>query len=217
MATNPQSFRDTIQFECNKPVELALKYPTGKIIRNGQRVMFTTVDERVLFLDLGPAQRINELGLTVGETFFLAKRRDGRNVEWSAWLSPASEKARALEENPGMETELERQLRESVEIAQKRKLGEQTDGTFVVPKVSGASAGTPAPASAASEMPVKQTPSGEVHRNTLVDDTNALIDAYAATLAVSSTKHGNAVKPEDVRTLLITAYIQRQKGGAYAA
>jgi len=45
----------------------------------------------------------------------------------------------------------------------------------------------------------------------------ALIDVYAAALNHASAKHGNAVKPEDVKTLLTTAFINLSKGGAHAA
>jgi hypothetical protein len=41
---------------------------------------------------------------------------------------------------------------------------------------------------------------------------------YAATLVYAGRKHGEAVKPEDVKTLLITAFINLCKqGGAHAA
>jgi hypothetical protein len=43
-----------------------------------------------------------------------------------------------------------------------------------------------------------------------------VVDVYAAALSTASSKHGNQVKPEDVRTLLVTAYIQCSKGGLYA-
>lgn len=44
-----------------------------------------------------------------------------------------------------------------------------------------------------------------------------LVDVYAAALSNASTKHGNRVKPEGVRSLLVTVYIQCSKGAAYGA
>jgi len=49
----------------------------------------------------------------------------------------------------------------------------------------------------------------------LLSQANALVDVYAATLSNASTKHGNQVKPEDVRALLVTVFIQRSKVGTY--
>jgi hypothetical protein len=40
---------------------------------------------------------------------------------------------------------------------------------------------------------------------------------YAAALNYAGAKHGNAVKPEDVKTPLTTAFINLSKGGAHAA
>ena len=51
----------------------------------------------------------------------------------------------------------------------------------------------------------------------LTSQANALVDVYAACLAHAGQKHGNAVKPEDVRALLTTAFIALTKGGSYGA
>src|SRR5262245_24975601 len=49
----------------------------------------------------------------------------------------------------------------------------------------------------------------------LLLQTNVLSDVYAAALAHASATHGNAIKPEDIRALLTTAFINlSQKGGA---
>jgi hypothetical protein len=207
MASNTQNLRDTIEFEHNTPVELALKFPTGKIIqaRSGQRVMFTTYDERVMFLDLAPAQKVNALGLKVGEKFHICKYRKGNSVEWTAWLSPESEQARAREEHPGMETDIERKLRESIEFANRGKVGEVGNGHYVVPAAG--VCGAPAPA----VSPGLDTAQRSSSRNPLVDDAYALVDAYAQVVLYASEKHGNLVRAEDARNLLITAYIQRGK------
>jgi hypothetical protein len=103
---------------------------------------------------------------------------------------------------------------------------------------AGASAGTPAPVqadvssnghhasnnghgstngtngNATPKLPEPPVP--PVWAQSLLGQTNALVDVYAAALRTASSKHGNRVKPEDVRTLLVTAYIQCSKGGLYA-
>jgi hypothetical protein len=47
----------------------------------------------------------------------------------------------------------------------------------------------------------------------LIGQTNALTDAYAAAL-LHANQYGTTVKPEDVRTLLVTAFINLGKTGA---
>ena len=47
----------------------------------------------------------------------------------------------------------------------------------------------------------------------LLVHTNALADVYAAALAHASTTHGNAIKPEDIRALLTTAFINPNQRG----
>jgi len=137
--------------------------------------------------------------------------------------------------------------------------GEQPDGTFVVPtapesalerqlhesisaaKTNGkpsASAGTPAPGTAAapnSEQPPSNgngsKPNGHAaaqngHQQSetrrdwaqiLLAQTNSLIDVYGTALGYAGTKYGEAVKSEDVRTLLTTAFINLCKqGGTHA-
>ena len=46
--------------------------------------------------------------------------------------------------------------------------------------------------------------------------TNMLSDVYAAALAHASATHGYAIKPEDIRALLTTAFINLSKGGPAA-
>src|ERR1035441_747751 len=105
---------------------------------------------------------------------------------------------------------LERQLQQSIATVRNGK--------------PGTSAGTPAPGRVAApngEQPVNNgngnKPNGNgashngrplepnIHQGwaqVLFGQTNALIDVYAAALNYAGTKHGNAVKPEDVKTLL---------------
>jgi hypothetical protein len=51
----------------------------------------------------------------------------------------------------------------------------------------------------------------------LLAQTNLLADVYAAAVAHSSATHGNAVRPEDVRAIMTTAFINLSKGINHAA
>src|SRR4051812_28491085 len=101
MSATARDLRDVMEFRYNEPEEVALKFRTGKTIQgmNGDRVMFSLADERVMFLDMAPAQMVSNLGVNAGETFSICKRRQGNGpVSWDMWLSPNTEKARARRE-----------------------------------------------------------------------------------------------------------------------
>lgn len=224
-ATAPQC--DIVEFDPNVPVQCALKYAgAGRIVsgRYGERVMYTLTDGRRMFLDLGPAQKINELNLNVRETFFVEKKWSGRKgdqIEWLAWLSPETERARAAAEMARMsaveraKVPVEKQLQASLD---QRKVGEQGDGTFAVEAVKPV-AGVSAPAtSTATPNSRQQGTMGTVAHHALVDEANALVDAYAQVLERTLNTYQGRIKPEECRSLLLSAYIQRGKnGGGYVA
>lgn len=214
--------RDTVEFDLNVPVEVALKYPQGKIIstRNGERVMYTTCDDRVVFLDLAQGQQINELGVNVREKFCICKRKKGTGpVEWDVWLSPETEKARAaaeMQRRPEPPSELEQKLAQSIALAKMGKLGELGDGTFAIKPKPAATSASSTGDSCIQTVPTRTSPIAPGWAQFLLAQTNALVDVYAAALAYTGSQHGNSVKPEDVRALLTTAYIAQTKNGAPA-
>jgi hypothetical protein len=114
---------------------VALKFALpAKIIstHSGERVMYTLADNRVMFLDLDVAKKVDDLGVNVRQPFFIRRSVDGNHRDdWNVWLSPETEEARAAVAKPveapepqieKPETHLERQLRESIELARQGKL-----------------------------------------------------------------------------------------------
>src|SRR5438309_677202 len=98
MATTTTKKRDVVKFAPNVPVEVALKFAIpGKVIstQNGERVMYTLADDRVMFLDIPVATKVDQLGVNVREKFFVCRPKDGQNAQWAVWLSPDTEAARA--------------------------------------------------------------------------------------------------------------------------
>lgn len=238
--------RDVVQFAPNVPVEVALKFALpGKIIstQSGERVLYTLADDRVMFLDLGVAKKVEDLGVNVREKFFVSRPPAGKkDGEWKVWRTPETQKVQAKvapqAEAPPEETPLEQKLRESIELVKQGKLGELGNGMFAVQ--AGASAVTPAPVQSDAQNGHHATNNGHGSTNgkngngngapkhpepseppvwaqSLLEQANALVDVYAAALSSASTKHGNQVKPEDVRSLLVTVFIQRSKVGTYGA
>lgn len=59
MATQAnRPMRETVEFPFNVPVAVALKYSQPKPCQNGERAMYSTTDNRVLFLDAAQAEEI---------------------------------------------------------------------------------------------------------------------------------------------------------------
>jgi hypothetical protein len=228
---------DVVKFDLNQPVEVALKFPEPKLIETqyGERAMYSLADDRVMFLDTLTAAKIKALGVTPGDCFHIVKRKKGRLVEYDVFtdsqeppaprkpilvsdavievaqqpiasnpakkLPPATDLAKVLDPRKfAGNGDLEKTLQDSIAQANAQRLGEQPDGSFAVRKpVAQAQSSTPAWA------------------QILIAQTNTLVDVYAAALDHAS-KHGTAVKSDDVRSLLVTSFIQlSQKGGRNAA
>jgi len=82
--------------------------------------------------------------------------------------------------------------------------GEQENGTLVIPKV-GPSESASGPG--AERKPARRATASE----SLVDEANSLVDAYAKVLERTLNTYQGRIKPEEARALLVTAYIQRSK------
>ena len=95
----PVHQREVVKFVPSVPVEVALKYAIpGKVVstRNGERVLFTLADDRVMFLDLGVARKVEDLGVNVREKFFVCMPPGGKkNAEWNVWRSPENGEGRS--------------------------------------------------------------------------------------------------------------------------
>lgn len=77
--------RQTIRFEPNQPVTVALEFPEGVHVngRFGPQVRFSLTDARVMYLDPDGAQAVATLGVKPGESFRITKRVEpGRKPWW---------------------------------------------------------------------------------------------------------------------------------------
>ena len=204
-----------IKFQTNITVEAALKFAEGKLCDSqfgDPQYMFTTTDDRVFFVAEKVAQKIHGLRLQPQEPLEICKKEvdygNGRKgIEWQV---------------------------AKVGFAP----GEQPDGTFVVQTAqAGAGALTPAPVATAVRQPAYNNgngikPTGNANGNGhghasdqpqniraewaqfLLAQTEDLIDVYATASQYASDRHGNSVKAEDVRSLMLSAFINISKNGA---
>ena len=230
---------EVIKFEFDHPVEVALRFTEPRVFPSqfqggDDRHMFSTTDGRVMYVTPLTSARIQALHLTQGECFYICKRKNGRLTEFAVSREPmAIERAAAAQRAPRPAAPfktnlpervyyhppvsehdpaptLEEQLRASIDMVNRRKVGEQGDGTLAV-------MAPPAPASrpAATE---RMAPAVAEFSARLALETTALVDVYAAVLKTASERHGNAVKADDVRSFVVTAYINATKqGGRNAA
>ena len=209
MAAQTQGLRDVVELEPNRPVEVALAFPTGKTVNgiHGQRVMFSLADGRVMFLDLGQAQRINDLKVKPREPFTVCLQWSGRRgeaKEFVAWLSPESEKGRAMvDAQANGDTWTARKLGKSIERERSLKAAPPIgtpvgpgDGKGIVERAAAAAAdGAKAPAMI-----------DQVFGQRLLARADSLIDVFAGAMNYAR-KHGDQVGAEDVRWFVIAAYL----------
>ena len=91
-----------------------------------------------------------------------------------------------------------------------RVAGEQPNGTLVLP-LAGDNGSQVSPKPPASALASKGTDHRKAAGALLIEETNALVDAYAQILDRTLTTYQGRIKPEEARSLLVTAYIQRSK------
>jgi hypothetical protein len=78
-----------LRFQPNVPIRVALQSPQGVVVegRYGNRMMFTLVDGRVMYVPPIVATKIEAEGIAAGERFELCKAQikngHGRSVEWA--------------------------------------------------------------------------------------------------------------------------------------
>jgi hypothetical protein len=112
-----------LRFQTNVPHEVSLESSQGVVVqgRYGDRMMFNLADGQVMYVPPIVANKIEAEGIGPGERFELCKAQvttgQRRSIEWSVRrLEP--EEPRVKELSDGVpETQLESELRASVELA----------------------------------------------------------------------------------------------------
>jgi hypothetical protein len=175
-ASNPRAPRQVVEFPPNVPVTVALKYPQARTISS-------QYGERFMF------------SLVDGRVMFLDPEVGGKIASLGINVRENFTITRKWDEQKGSPV--------TWEVA--RTVGEQPNGTFVVPALPSK---PPVSASAAtSDVSRRQPAVGQ----SLVEEANSLVDSFAAVLDHALTAYQGRIKPEEAKALLITAYIQRSK------
>lgn len=98
-----------LKLQLNEPETIALATIQTMEVFNDfgkPQVLFCPADQRRLYATPELARQIKSLGVKELESFGVRKWKKGRNVHYDVWLSPASEKSRAVEEAPAIAAEL---------------------------------------------------------------------------------------------------------------
>jgi hypothetical protein len=86
--------KETVKFQINTPVEVPLQDEAGKRVegRYGEQVMYSLLDDRVMYVPPYVEQRFQELAIGAGEPLLLCKQEvkgGNRNrTEWSVMRAP---------------------------------------------------------------------------------------------------------------------------------
>ncbi len=189
--------RGEIHFAPNTPVTVALKYNQGRRIQGqyGDRMMFTTPDDRVFFLSPEVAGKIEEAGVNVREPFTITQRWDGGKDSPRTW-----EVARIAGE--------QRDGTFAVPKLPPSPAATSSDADAVTPK-------PPATATAASPNGTRSR--NEAMHDLLVSESICMVDAYAAVLKHALENHGGKVKPDEVKSIFLTCVINLAGGKGRAA
>lgn len=146
---------EKIKFQTNITVEVSLKFAEGKLCDSqfgDPQYMFTTTDDRVFFVAEKVAQKIHGLRLQPREPFDIVKAE----VDWGNGRK-------------GIEWQVAR-----VGVAPEwAAIGQQANGTFVVPVQPGAGAVTPAPAA----TPIRTRPSNNGNGSKAIGNGHAMAAA----------------------------------------
>ncbi len=94
-----------LKLQLNEPETIALATVQTMDVFNDYgkpQVLFCLADQRRLYATPELARQIKSLGVKELESFGVRKWKKGRNVHYDVWLSPATEKAKAVEEAPAI-------------------------------------------------------------------------------------------------------------------
>jgi hypothetical protein len=116
-----------LRFQPNVPTQVALQSSQGVVVegRYGNRMMFSLVDGRVMYVPPIVATKIEAEGIAAGERFELCKAQikngHGRSVEWALRRLDPEEQLVEVAPDAPPESQLEHDLRVSAEMANANK------------------------------------------------------------------------------------------------
>ena len=174
------------------PVDLELAYTEGKPVESkwkGPQMMFSTVDGRVLYVPIEAGHeiqnRLRDLGIQRGERILICEQQERQGAE----------------------------VLTSYEVHRiERAVGEQRDGTFVVPAQPGATRDAPpiaAPNGNSTAVRNGDAPRLHLHLGwcqTALEEINAMTDLYSAAKTYSREKYGDQIPEGAIQAFVVAAF-----------
>jgi hypothetical protein len=221
----------------NVPVQVALKFAgDGKLCKSqhgyADQVYFTLAQPagHCIYTDLPVAAKIKALEPAAGELFWIQKKWTGQKgvaPEWDVWPAndgpvapPSAPKPPALAAIEGGRDERTLAALEEARKEAHARLDEITRKQQAVALVSSPASVKPVCVKPEAEVVAAKPVGREVVAEpdcALVQHANLLIDAYAEVLLRALTKHQGKVKPDEVRSIFLTAVINMAGGKQRAA
>lgn|SRR5262245_28423668 len=185
----------TLRFNTNVPLELHLRFLEGKEVESqfgGMQHMFSAEEGAFYVSDTVGAvlsEQLKRHNVQAGEPVEICKREvsNGNGRKSIRWTV----------ERVGVPT------------------GEQKDGTFAVPKETPSDLEQKLAESIRMAQEKKAQAPSPAWAVALTEQTNALLDSFASVLKHSARYEG--LRPEDVRSIFLSAYINLSKGGTNRA
>jgi hypothetical protein len=187
--------KEKVVFQTNVPVTAALAYPDGMKVegRYGDQVMYSLVDERVMYVPPIVRDKLVELGIRQNDPFSICKaeQRDGnrRSIQWTVKRIPPEQPSASDPVHAGSPLP---------------PLASATPGVTVPSNGNGKPNGKTAAASNGSHV------AQAMLRSALAASIDAAIEAehYA-------TEHGLSVRfgSEDLRAMALSLFIQNARNG----
>jgi len=184
-----------LRFATNIPQQMHLRSLEGKPVESqfgGFQHMFSAEEGAFYVSDkVGGIlmDQFRKLGVNVGDLIEICKSETGNGTgRKTQWVvSWNPDKTTDTVEPP---SELEQKLADSIAHVEAKKAAQR------------------APVAVPAEQPA--------WARALANQTRQLIDVYAEAVAYASQRHGNSVKPEDVRSMMTTLFINMSKSGGSA-
>jgi hypothetical protein len=193
--------KEIVRFPINTPVEVALRFEGGKRVegRYGDQVMYSLLDNRIMYVPPFVEQRLQELAIGAGEPLLLCKRelKDGNRkwIEWSVQRAPQQPLP-----SPNVTV-----AAETAESTPPSRSNGNTNG-----KTNGNGNGSHGAATLAL-APATVTGAGISAMETAMD--GALDVAQRVEMRAASRNYSVRFSGEDIRAIGLTIYIQAMRDG----
>ena len=195
---------EIVRPEWNVPIECVLKFDQGVPVEGkfGDQVLYTLADDSRLYVQPSVARQIEQVGIRRGMPFVLCKRKSGRSVAWE--ITPKQTPA------PGAAPPAPAQQPSKTPVGP-GVVGSYVNGSgnghgeLAVPKLDG-NGGDGSRGGVNGNGGDRQDPPAALPK-ALREHSLMLLEVFNDLLRYSSEHFGHAVKAEDVRALVTTAYI----------